>query len=607
MSGRRKTRDNVSINLFPFLAVLICTMGALIVLLVVMVQQARVRAHEPVVARQPQDERQLAELQRARQQRIAEHERRKSLAEQNQQQIDEYQWQTELLTTSYEKTVEQLAEQRLALSHLESHTRQLSEQAALMQSEADIMANAATDDAADRDSQRTDLEQLKVQLVSARREVERAKEELSQRPTKHVLVPYDGPNGTQRPPIYIECFADRVILRPENVVLYGEDFREPLASINPLAMALRAKREFLLEHGLLAGGSEPYPLLVVRPGSAASYSAARAAMRAWESEFGYELVEADIELDYRTADPRLTRLLDDVVSDARERRRLMRSMRTSRSGRRELLRPAPDGGFESVPNGQSSFVGRRNSDAEHFASEGDGHGFASQSSGDGGFETGGQPVDRPSRFESEDFGSGGSVRGGAPDGQGIETANSGRGSTAGVAGPGGDFDEGTANAADSGGGGSSTTASGAGGSGTSGGGGQSTSPSGESTSGNSFQTTQSLSQSRGKNWALPLSQVDAVGIKRPIHVVCDDERIWLVPERGTRQEVQIFRHDGSISAVVDPFVDAVRARLDSWGIAGRGIYWRPVLQVQIRDQGLGSYRQLWQLLEDSGIEVTREP
>ncbi len=37
---RRAKRENVGVALFPFLAVLICTMGALIVLLVMNVQQA---------------------------------------------------------------------------------------------------------------------------------------------------------------------------------------------------------------------------------------------------------------------------------------------------------------------------------------------------------------------------------------------------------------------------------------------------------------------------------------------------------------------------------------------------------------------------------------
>ena len=42
--SRAARRQNVGVALFPFLAVLICTMGALIVLLVLLVQQARVDA-----------------------------------------------------------------------------------------------------------------------------------------------------------------------------------------------------------------------------------------------------------------------------------------------------------------------------------------------------------------------------------------------------------------------------------------------------------------------------------------------------------------------------------------------------------------------------------
>ena len=201
-------------------------------LLVVMVQQARVRAHEPPVAQQPIDaekaKQQAAEFEQLQRQRVAEHEQKTSLAEQNQQKIEEYKWQTELMMTSYEQTVEQLAEQRLALSHLESHTRELSAQASLMQTEADMIANATTEDVQDQHERRSDLEQLQAKIASAHRKIEIAREELSRRTTKHVLIPYDGPNATQRPPIYVECFADRVVLQPENVELVGEDFGEPL-------------------------------------------------------------------------------------------------------------------------------------------------------------------------------------------------------------------------------------------------------------------------------------------------------------------------------------------------------------------------------------------
>ena len=51
MSRRHRTQPTVS--LFPFLAVLICTMGSLIVLLVVVAQQARNTVAAPAVSAVP--------------------------------------------------------------------------------------------------------------------------------------------------------------------------------------------------------------------------------------------------------------------------------------------------------------------------------------------------------------------------------------------------------------------------------------------------------------------------------------------------------------------------------------------------------------------------
>ena len=56
MRGRRTGKQTVGISLFPFLAVLICTMGTLIVLLVVMVQQARVQANILTIPQDDADE-----------------------------------------------------------------------------------------------------------------------------------------------------------------------------------------------------------------------------------------------------------------------------------------------------------------------------------------------------------------------------------------------------------------------------------------------------------------------------------------------------------------------------------------------------------------------
>ena len=59
------------------------------------------------------------------------------------------------------------------------------------------------------------------------------------------LIPYDGPNGTRRRPIYIECTEFGVIIQPEGLILRADDFSGPLGPGNPLDIALRAIREHI--------------------------------------------------------------------------------------------------------------------------------------------------------------------------------------------------------------------------------------------------------------------------------------------------------------------------------------------------------------------------
>jgi hypothetical protein len=76
----------------------------------------------------------------------------------------------------------------------------------------------------------------------------------------YALIPYDGPHGTRRRPIYIECTDIGIVLQPEGVVLLPDDFRGPLGPGNPLDAALRTIRERIAQEGGKAG--EPYPLIV---------------------------------------------------------------------------------------------------------------------------------------------------------------------------------------------------------------------------------------------------------------------------------------------------------------------------------------------------------
>ena len=57
---------------------------------------------------------------------------------------------------------------------------------------------------------------------------------------------------------------------------------------------------------------------------------------------------------------------------------------------------------------------------------------------------------------------------------------------------------------------------------------------------------------------------------------------------------------------VDPLVAAVQHRIKDWGIAGRGLYWRPQLVLEVGKSGEGRYADLEALMADSGFDVKRK-
>ncbi len=101
---RRATQGETRIALFPFLAVLICTMGTLVPLLMVISYFARNQAKSDALAKAAG---QTADVQTR---------------------TEDSRWRTEMLRQSRAKTEAQLADARLQLGHLEDHARRLREE-----------------------------------------------------------------------------------------------------------------------------------------------------------------------------------------------------------------------------------------------------------------------------------------------------------------------------------------------------------------------------------------------------------------------------------------------------------------------------------------------
>jgi hypothetical protein len=43
-----------------------------------------------------------------------------------------------------------------------------------------------------------------------------------------------------------------------------------------------------------------------------------------------------------------------------------------------------------------------------------------------------------------------------------------------------------------------------------------------------------------------------------------------------------------------------------WGIAGKGMYWRPILSIDVQPGGQDRYEELRRLLDNSGLVVRRK-
>lgn len=641
---RRRSRAGPSVSLFPFLAVLICTMGALVPLLLAIARQARLQAVQEANAKIAQQQAGLQTQRDVAQQRLGE------------------------LAGSHKKAEEELAKARSELDNVDNHTKRLDGEAARLRSQLDGLNVSRAERGQQRAEQVTQLEKLRAEFDQATRQMGAAEQDAKSRRKSFSVVPYEGPNGTYRRPIYIECRGEAIILQPEGIVLTEADFKEPLENGNPLDRALRSYRELLLakkEHG--AGSEEPYPLFLVRPEGIPAYYVARAAMKSWKSEIGYELIGDDWDMKFPQPDADMERALRVAVAGAREELRQRTALAAG------LL---PSSGRQSA-DWSPGHVAASLRDANVGLGETDPRGFGGGTGGGTGGGVGGGPSagllagpgSSSSAFVGQGGGSAGSVGSGGYGASGLlgtgqshvdaslRDANAGLGVTdprgratgtmaASAASPSGgkvpatfadDTNRSGANSGAAAGSRSPSTEKMPEGvlrGGPSGGQvARSDAPSSNHEGTQSLRMrpgewipegpkpprqpeekdeedskdhrkTKRLADSRGKNWGLPNAARGSVGVVRPIRVRCFPDRLELSSSAG-QAAPQVVPLGPRTEDAVDEVISAVWDQIKPWGIAGRGMYWRPLLKIDVVPEAGGRFTELKTLLDNSGLLVER--
>lgn len=554
MKRRPRRHEAAKFNLLPFLEVLLCVMGALIVLLIVISKRTHDKTTE--VAAATKDDRERLQAER-----------------------DELSWRIELVHQSRDATAAQLAEQRAGLSHIEDHARRLRDQYRELERAAyDLQQSLAAPSEASRELD-DQLAAIQMRMREIAEQLEAKK--LAPQPTAgYAIIPYEGPNGTQRRPMYIECCDDGIILQPEGVVLTADDFMGPLGPGNPLAASMRAAREYMQRNRPADGSApgEPYPLLLIRPDGIEAYYVAREALTSWGSEFGYEFVDQEWKLEYPPADPNLLAITKAAAEDARQRQRML-----AKAAPKAFREPEGDGTyFRASPStggvvvdgggGRRGGGGRKSAGARGGGAAGDGDSFA---------EHGRRDDDNAPRGKGGFKRSGGGAGSGsfAPAGEG-SPGQSGEGSP--------DLQLAARNQP--------------------GQQGQHGGEPGEALKPGQYmpKPPQSMASKRGKDWGIRDAGPKAVPISRKIRVRCQADGLTILSDDRAASNQQAVAFGPRTEDSVEEFVSRVWDHMDRWGIAGNNMYWKPQLLFEVTPDSRPRYEEIKALLEGSGLDVVEK-
>ncbi len=321
-------RNHMAIHLFPFIDVLVCVMGSLILMLVVTTTKLRSAAiaraiaasqtlvDEPLLpefADEPApppatlpSEVEAAPLALAPVWDSTETTTNATLRQAEREAERETlrrEWGNKV--ASLEQTLDErsaaINRQRLLAKSTERTLAALRQELLQREAELAVMMGrlSATQDAVPEASrERVRLEQ---RILALRQQLKQAEMEQQTAGSRYSIVPFEGKSGTTRHPILIECRSTGLRFLPEGVTLTPADVTGFTPGFNPLLAGSLALIDYWGRQAQDAD-SQPYVLLVVRPDGTLAYYIAMQLLAGLKQPYGYELVTNDVQLQLPPVD-----------------------------------------------------------------------------------------------------------------------------------------------------------------------------------------------------------------------------------------------------------------------------------------------------------------
>ena len=292
-----RKRKKLEVSTFPFLAVLLCTMGSLILLLLVMDKKAKKAALEKAYENAWNQSKTL---------------QAKADADEKNTEADKKAWiklkseqHNDLLKK--ESALEQeitLLKNELALiekgnqrSNINISSEDLTEKELALSSEKSklySLVKKLESEKTTADKNLKETKDLTEKIVSMELILKELKASIDKSKFAYSIVPYFGKNGLNRKPLYIECNENGILLFPDKTLIPSNDESDNLKT--ELLNRTSQLREFLLQT-LGPKDSTPYLMILVRPGGITNYWKLQSVIKPMDIDFGYELVDKIWVLD----------------------------------------------------------------------------------------------------------------------------------------------------------------------------------------------------------------------------------------------------------------------------------------------------------------------
>jgi hypothetical protein len=292
-----RRRPALKPDTFPFLAVLLCAMGSLILILLELDRRARSAAHE----------RAAAAWHKAHEEKSRDQERRRQEEEERLQQIlARHQDESRQLVSASQKLSQEEKQVRKKIDGLsrslaaaEGEVVSLKRQREALDArtsgtlrEIEERERQTKESSRKLDAMQTQRQRLSRELRMMEEALARLKKQKQNAGDRWSVVAYVGKRGLNRRPFYVECADERVIFHPDGKALSGFE-ASPRAVCEEVE---RRQRERAAEKG--GKPEEPYWLILVRPRGIVTYYAFVRAVKSLDLNYGYEFIDSDWDLAF---------------------------------------------------------------------------------------------------------------------------------------------------------------------------------------------------------------------------------------------------------------------------------------------------------------------